>query len=373
MHKKNLSFLFIFLCLFLASCLNANQGSLVSPSSYSSPIAKSNTTSPAQTQPPLPPVISKPSLTQTPGLLEQTNIALSTEWAGRNKTIEAKAKRLTFTPSSPSPTQFVDTYPHKQIWFSYTHSSGAHYIYEMYLSGYINFPTLVLYSDGQIILFHDKQPIRTKMLSPDEICSLFITLESMGLSKIQTNGTGDLDDPIYQSPTKLTDVSDDGATELYINGITPRRYVVTDHNKDYAVKAILNIFAFLNLYEPRDLLPYHADRLYVFVSPGQEVFLQMYGETQAMKPLPWPGDATPLSQNDQGTMYLEGEAASKVFDLIGSYYGLGGKVFVDQVVEYTVVIKILLPNEWRGKYNNSEYKTSEPFKPSFSCKYVTFK
>jgi len=334
----------------------------------------------AETQLPPTPVISSqtarpsitPTPTPTPGFLEQTNIARLTEWAGNNQTIEAMGKPPTYTPTSPgpTPTKFVDTYPHKHIWLSYDYFSGNHFLYESFIGGPINFPTLILYTDGQIILFHDNQPVWTKMLSPDEICSLFITLESMGLSKIQTTGTGHPDDPIYQSSTELGGVTDDGETILYFNGITPRQYIVTDYNKNYAVKAIRNIFDFLNQYEPRDLQPYHADRLYVYFSKGQDVYLQLFGDSHTVKPLSWPRDVTPLNRNDHGFMYLEGEAASKVFDLTGNYGFVQG-VFIDQDIEYTVFILMLLPDELRG--NDSYYRAPDPFTPSFSCKYVDFK
>lgn len=240
-------------------------------------------------------------------------------------------------------------------------------MHEAYL-GIRNFPKLLLYTDGQLILYQNQLPIQTKMLSPDEICNLFITLKSLGLSKIQTNGTGSLDDPIYQNTTGLGRAYDAGETVLYINDSLPKRYMVYDPYKDHAVKPIMEIFAFLDHYTPNNMQPYYADRLSIFVQEGRDEYLKQ------LKPIQWPADAVPLSQNNEGVLYLEGKAASKVFDLTGGYPMGSWRVFVDKGIEYSVDVKPILPDEWIGGYcYNSPCHKSTPFKPSFSCKYDVLK
>jgi hypothetical protein len=280
----------------------------------------------------------------------------------------------TLTPTNdktwtPTPTRFVDTYPYKQIWLIYSYFSGGHYVYESQL-GPDNFPTLVLYTDGQLIVNHDQKAVQNKVLSPDEICNLFITLENMGISQIKTTGKGDLDDPIYENTTGLENVFDAGGTTLYINGIVPRLYFVYDPYKERAVKRIMDIFAFLNQYSPSNLQPYQADRLAIYVQEGRDEYLWLHPDAGQLKAVSWPSQALPLSRIDNGESFLEGEAASVVFGLTGRKT-LGAGVFVDQGIEYSVYDRVFFPHDPRDRYSDT-HEQATPFKPAFSCKIDVF-
>lgn len=346
--------LIIALCLLPSSCLKLNQGTIFTPLPSSLTFTEAHAKLPTETQLPFTPAIPLQAATIRPTLTETIPPYLT-------PTIENTRK--------PTPTQLVDSYPHKEVWISYEYASGDHYEYEVFL-GIRNFPKLILYTDGQLILFNqDKLPIQTKMLSPDEICDLFMKLETLGLSKIQTNGTGGLDDPIYQNTTGLEQFYDAGTTILYINGSVPRHYAVYDPYKDHAVKAILNIIAFLNQYTPNNLKPYHADRLSVFVREDRDTYLQAYPSLKDIKPIPWPADATPLSQNNEGRLTLTGKSASYIFDLTGGYPMENSGLFVDRGVEYLVVLKPILPDDWIGGYcYSAPCHKATPFIPPFSCK-----
>jgi hypothetical protein len=241
-------------------------------------------------------------------------------------------------------------------------------MYQAYL-GIRNFPKLVLFTDGQLILKQNQLPIQTKMLSPDEICKLFISLESLGLSKIQTNGTGGLNDPIYQNTTDLGRTYDAGETILFINDGFPRRYVVYDPYKDHAVRPIVEVFDILDHYTLENMQPYKADRLAVYVQEGRDEYVKLHPDLKQLEPIQWPADAVPLSQNNEEVLYLEGKAASTVFELTGDFPMGSGRVFVDKGIEYTVYVKPILPDEWIGDYcYSSPCHESTPFTPSFHCR-----
>ncbi|MBE0698568.1 MAG: hypothetical protein IH586_16750 [Anaerolineaceae bacterium] len=329
----------------LTSCLKADQEPIFTPLPSSLPVEMQSSITPGT---PLQTATIRPTFAETLPLPDTTPPIANT-W-------------------KPTPTQLVDTYPHKEVWISYEFSSAVHDEYEAFL-GIRNFPKLVLYTDGQLIQYKNKLPIQTKILSTAEICNLFITLESLGLSKIQTNGTGSLDDPIYQNTTDLGRVYDAGTTILNINGSVPRRYAVYEPYKDHAVKQIKDIFAFLDQYTFNDMRPYHADRLSVYVQDDREQYLQTHPSLKDFTPIPWPADATPLSQNNEGMLSLEGEIASNIFDLTGGYPMGSGGLFVDNGVEYLVNVKPILPDEWRGDdCYSTPCREVTPFTPSFSCK-----
>jgi hypothetical protein len=225
-------------------------------------------------------------------------------------------------------------------------------------------------------VYHNQLPVLTKMLSPDEICNLFITLQSLGLSQVKTSGMGDADDPVYLNTTGMQLWTDNARTRLFINGSVPKFYIVQDQIKDHAVKPIQDIFAFLDGYIPTGMQPYYPDRLSVIVFEGRDEYLKFHQEATQVKTIPWPADVTPLSQNNDHKLYLEGQAASEVFNLTGGHpdYWEAGGVFVDRGVEYTVYTKPLLPDDVIGDdCYFSQCHAPTPFKPSFSCKYDILK
>jgi hypothetical protein len=332
-----ISLLFIIICASCSQSVNPNSTVLVVESPASATTA---------------PTASIGTVTPTP------NLTATSDWATFQVTMAALktevaiiSNRPTNTPTiTPTPSAtwkpIVETYPLKTVWIEFGSTPDSLADYDMTFP--VTIPDWVLYTDGTILLYRNGTFL-TKKLTENEICSLLARIKRVGFFDVKTNGTSYKDDPIYVNPPPELLHTDDAYECLFVNGSSPKGLCVYRPIRDYTTTQVKTIMNVLGVYFPAGLQLYPPDRLGLYVYSGRP-----YPESIKREPEPWPSYATALRENNQGSLYLEGEMAAKIYGIFKEPYTW--LVFTEEGREYTVVARPLLPHERRTDFGIEEKK-----------------
>lgn len=288
MKKTSVFFYFLIISAILSSCNGQDRQPLVLPSNTPAP---STTVSPTQT-------MVRPTSTPKP----------------------------TLTPTIT----LIPPYLTKPILLNYT-VGGFHTPFNLY---YVNIgvgSNLVLYTDGQLII--PGKTFQQKILSKDEISQLFSKLKSMGFFALTQDNLYNFGN---QEPPKVYD----GATYcVSAFGEMEQNLCAYEPLESFLVPEMKNILRFLNEYQLKGMTPYYPDRILLWVQAGRSPDVNDLPKES----IPWQDNFPSLATFDQKIIYAEEDTARKIFALFGNEISF--KVFVQDGIEYTVVVDIVLPHE----------------------------
>ena len=287
-----------------------------------------------------------PTQTKTPTLkVTPTNTKSPTRTSTPTKTLRPTRTHTTTTTATPT----FPPYPLKQVFIQYG-NRGDH----SYLG--IDSVNLVLYTDGQIIISKPSSPIMTSELSDQQMCTLFLKLTKLGFYEIETNNKRDQTDPLYDFGSNYEKVYDGLANYILVNGEEPKSLTIYEPYWEFLIPEAKQLFRFIEEYDPGNMMPYHPDRILMWV----EDKILAFAEPQ--KTLPWPEGLPTLKTSGPKIVYLDGTEAEDAFNQVFSkaYYG----IFIEDSQEYTVIAEPVLPHQALG----SQSENNSPVVIPFQCK-----
>ncbi len=227
--------------------------------------------------------------------------------------------------------------PHttKQVAINYI-DTGDHSVFKMLFVERFRYgrSKLVLYSDGQLIIAG--YPYQQKMLTPDEMKQLLSRLDNLGFFRLHSNRKHDLTDELYSFGNDYHSSEYDSSFCVFGNE-KDRQQNLCAYKPflDYLVPEMKNVLQFLNKFHPEGLSVYNPDRVLLWIQKDND------GHVQSA--LPWPDSFPSLEGSDRKLLYIDGEGARKISDFFGNTDT--AKVIIQNSIEYTVRIQIVLPHE----------------------------
>jgi hypothetical protein len=239
----------------------------------------------------------------------------------------------------PSPTQIptamatlTPSYPLKQVLLDYT-TGGSHTPYEIYYKdeGYGGSSTLVLYTDGQLII--PGKTFQQKTLSHEEINQLFSQLETLGYFSLTQDNLYDFGN---QEPPRVYD----GTTYCVLTaGERKQNLCAYEPYQSFLLPEMKNVLQFISNYQPKELTPYNPDRILLWIQIGRSP----YAENLPEKAVLWNENFPDLETQDEKIVYAEGNIAKEIFALFNNE--VSAIVISQNDIEYTVSIDIVMPHE----------------------------
>jgi hypothetical protein len=236
---------------------------------------------------------------------------------------------------SVAPTPTYLPYQVKDVLFEYAYSGGDHGIFDDFVSPHI--PKLVLYNDGFLIVTKDNA-LYQKILSEEEVRSFLSQIEQRGFYTIETNQNHDPSDMLYNFSENYVSAFD--GRYLCVSAET-QRICAYEPVMDYVIPQMKGIFKFLDGYFPNDLTPYEADRILLQVIGGSDYL----PDEVSPEPMAWSADLPPLQETP--TLFIEGESATKIFQLFN--HSVGWRIMTSNDQEYTLFARPVLPHEVIGQ------------------------
>ena len=236
--------------------------------------------------------------------------------------------------ASITPISVYPPYQVKDVILKYTYSGvEGNDIFAQLASPHT--PKLILYSDGLLII--GKDSLRQKVLTKQEIRSLFSQIKQMGFYSLDTNGPTD---ELYNFNNDYENAFD--GRFLCISTKT-KRICAYEPAIDYVIPSIKmrRIFKFLDSYSPSNTTPYQADRILLQVIEGSDYLPKEYKPNQ----IEWT-DGLPTLQETR-TFFVDGEKATKILALFD--YSESWKIVTYKDKKYTVFARPVLPHEVIGQ------------------------
>jgi len=252
----------------------------------------------------------------------------------------------THTPTyTPTPWIIIPSYQTKQVILKYTRHGGAlgspDYLFGVLLGYGRETISLVLYSDGQIIIEKYLSPILSKTLSQDEINNLLLQLDKKGFYSVETNQKHDVTDHLYNFGDQYQEGPPGVYSCLSVNSTSSRKVCIYEPYRKFLISPMKELFQFIDDYTPSNMTLYQPDRILLFVSKGQGLYNSFISEpaTGAL----WPSDFPPLETQKEKYIYIEGEKAIKVFSFVNRSFS--PRVFSENGQDYSVFITVVFPHE----------------------------
>ncbi len=197
-------------------------------------------------------------------------------------------------------------------------------------------PNVVIYTDGQVIISERKENDRYFLeawASTDEMCNLLAQLIDTGFFSTY--------DPIYAFD-ETTQYSDGAGYGIMIaNGPLPQRWDFYGPYRDYLIPPLKQSYELFKNYRPDGATYYIPERLILWVEADAD------SPAESANIAPWPEALPPITQLWQDPLnhevLVEGEAVAAIMTLFD--YRLASKRFVDEGVQYEIILRPLLPNE----------------------------
>ena len=198
---------------------------------------------------------------------------------------------------------------------------------------------LVLYSDGQLIIAG--HPYQQKMLTPDEIKQLLSRLDNLGFFRLHSNGEHDLTDELYSFGNDYHSSEDASSfcVFIFVNEKDRQNLCAYKPFLGDLVPEMKNVLQFLDEYHPEGLSVYNPDRVLLWIQQGRH----LDNDSLLQSAFPWPEYFPSLEGFDRKLLYIDGEGARKISDFFGNTDTV--KVIIQNGIEYTVHIQIVLPHE----------------------------
>lgn len=254
--------------------------------------------------------------------------------------------------STPNPTYTpitmitIPTYKTKQIILKYTQSGGLgspNALLDIFFEDHRDATPLVLYSDGQLILYQDPGRILTKNLTQAEIERLLSRVSKAGFFSVETNQQQDETDLLYNFTGRYNEIAQTDGIDycLSVNDTNSREICIYEPYKEFLNPPIKNLFQFIDNYTASNMTRYEPDRVLLYASRDLDLY-----NTYAVEPttsIPWPTDLPTLETPDEKYMYLEGDNAKEAFSLVNdSRLPL---TFNEKGQDYFVFMTPVLPDE----------------------------
>lgn len=266
------------------------------------------------------------------------NVATLTPSQTQNPT-ETPSPSFTETPSitpTGTLTEWTRIYPTKQILVFYGAASNTE-ISAMFEPVGGNFdinPFLILYTDGQLILY----PGYEKQLSQEEIDDMLAKLEQFGFFQIKSTFPADEQNPIYTFPNGIAPSSSGLATVKFVevDGQKSNAVGYMADWKEYLNQPMKDVITYLEGFSTEGATRYKPGRLLVGAKAVQET-------TGNDIVIPWPGYIPPpLGAED--AFYLEGAQAVKLYNLMEDH---PNAFFIYKGTKYWLFSRPVYPHECR--------------------------
>ena len=248
----------------------------------------------------------------------------------------------TLTPTETNTATFTSlpfAYETKQVLLEY-YVIGAHTLFDIAVEP--AFPKLVVYSDGQIIIYGD-----TKKLSAAEMDQLFAQLKNLGFYEIETNEQGYATPKLYTPDNPFEKITD--ATSYCVLTTTQdkkRDICAYQPYKQYLIPAMQHTLKFLDNYHPKGMKPYSPDRILLYVESPETSQNLDKDALSKKRVIPWPVDLPPLKPNfNYKVTYIQGPMAAKITSYLDSFPISDSPLFQQNGVNYFMDMDILLPHE----------------------------
>lgn len=246
----------------------------------------------------------------------------------------------TRTPGSTqtaTPTEWIRIYPTKQVMVIYGEVARTQHSGLFYNRGYFDFsPSLVLYTDGQLII----SGRYTKQLSPLETEAVAKKLEQLGFFHINDTPASDMENPLYILPTEPAAAdSFRWLGEIIVNRQESKKIVYRQQWKEYLIQPMKDIISYLESFTSEGTVPYQPDRLLAGFIAENEIPIP---EDAAV--IPWPNDITPPSHGSRydGVLYLEGAEALRLYDFKEENPDV---YFVHEGIKFQLYLRPIYPHE----------------------------
>jgi len=243
---------------------------------------------------------------------------------------------------TPTFTPLPFTYEIKQVLLEY-YFVGAHTLFDIFdIAVEAPFPSLVVYSDGQIIIYG-----KTKTLAPAEMDQLFAQLKNLGFYDIETDEQGHATPKLYTPDNPFEKITD-GYSYCVLTTMQGKTRDICAYEPymQYLIPAMRNTLKFLDAYHPKGMKPYSPDRILLYVeNPETSQILDTYGVAKK-RAIPWPADLPPLKPNlDYKVTYIQGPMATKIADYLDSFPASNIPLFQQNGINYFVEMDSLYPHE----------------------------
>jgi len=231
-------------------------------------------------------------------------------------------------------------------------------------------PVFVLYTDGQLIRYqNDKSGFETAKLTLQEMCYFLTRIEATGFFEIQSDGLEGENSPIYKFDTPVS--FGDGFPHMIvqINGNKPGFMYIEIPYYDNLIKEVKSTIQLIKTYRPQEDTTYVPRHLLLWIEKGRGLALE------SDIPKEWPTDLTPLEQlwenripnpNLYETYHtlVEGNTAEQIYKYFGNK--LQGGLFIENGIEYYVIVRPLLPHETPDNLSPFPWK-AQKFDLPFRC------
>lgn len=229
-------------------------------------------------------------------------------------------------------------------------------------------PSLVLYSDGQLLIGHeryDAQPWYVeKHLTTMQMCALLQEIRATGFFEAAGDGSLCERDPIYRNAEMAC--MGEGEYIIAVNGRPSKLVTLSKFLADSLVPPVKSVYELLEAYRPGGMTASHPDRVILRVQqkPGED-----FWEEQPIPPGPrWPPGLPSLTAllaaHPEGIeILLAGKEASAVLSLMPLP---GASYFTENGETYFVTGRPLLPHESLDNYSAHPYG-ADTFDLPFRC------
>lgn len=250
-----------------------------------------------------------------------------------------RTPRPTVTPTitkTPLP-----SYQNKKILLDY-YVTGYHSLYDGFFEQYTfrTYSRVVLYDDGQLIIIPSNgefgETYKQRILSSGEIDRLISKLEELGFYSIETNQKHDSTDKLYNYGENHQITYDGVYYCVFVNTANPRKLCAYEPDIQYINPKMRHVLNYLNEYKPIDMTLYYPDRLLLLVKLGRDPYDDNLPETT----IDWNKGFPRLKTS---VIYVDGDLAKEIYSLYDST--IQGKVFLQDGIEYTIHINVVLPHE----------------------------
>ncbi len=254
----------------------------------------------------------------------------------------------TFTPI-PTPTATFTPRPAKTILLQYGFSHqeiGREGGTELDAYFGLNMPSLVLYTDGQLLISIGSQ-YREKQLSWAEMCQLLDRIGQTGF--LQSDTIYDASRPTLTPTPHCPYCPRERQILIEINGPLHRQVEILESDMPRAAKEVKAVYQLLDSYRPADMDLYEPTRLQLV--PDKR-------GCSADRAKPWPTSLPPiLSPDYQYGGFVKTEWVKPILQYFDYEEGPGG-CFSDHGEDWEVFVRYLLPHEpddWYLHYPDGAY------------------
>ena len=229
-------------------------------------------------------------------------------------------------------------------------------------------PSLVLYTDGQLLIGHERYDAKPwyveKHLTTAQMCSLLGKIQATGFFEVAGDGSLCERDPIYRN-VEIACMGE-GEYIISVNGWPSKRVTISYFLADSLVPPVKSVYQLLEGYHPTGMTAFQPDRVILRVQqkPGEDFWEEMPGYSGPQWPANLPSlQALVSAHPEDAQIVLAGEGASAILSLMPLP---GASYFTENGETYFVTGRPLLPHESVDNYSAFPYE-ADTFDLPFRC------